>query len=136
VKGHTVSLPSADFESLLHQPIELPPEIEVQAVESGQAVSLALQSLKALFFVKSFEGRSEYREIKFFNTHPPIRGLWVRVKFYDSEALEGVVHNSMRFLVEPGFFLKPPDPNSNNEIVYVVKTSLIDFCVLGVRTTY
>lgn len=137
VKGHTGSLPALDFDSLFKRaPIELPHEIDVQSAESGKLVSLPLESLKALFFVKSFEGRKEYREIKFFNTHPPIQGLWVRVKFSDGENLEGVVHNSIHYLAEPGFFLKPPDPNSNNEIVYVVKASLIDFRVLGVRSTY
>ena len=35
--------------------------------------------------------------------------------------------------MEDGFYLKPPDPNSNNRIMYVVKSALKDFTVLGVQ---
>jgi len=86
--------------------------------------------------VKSFEGRTDYQEIKFFESHPPVEGLWVRIKYYDGEASEGVVHNSLHHLTSPGFFLKPPDPESNNEYVYVLKSSLTDFRVLGVRSSF
>jgi hypothetical protein len=86
--------------------------------------------------VKSFEGRKDYDEVKFFETHPPIEGLWVRLTFYDNETYEGVVRNSLHYLNSPGFFLKPPDPQSNNSVVYVVKAALVDFRVLGVKATY
>jgi hypothetical protein len=60
----------------------------------------------------------------------------VRVKFFDQEYLEGVLRNSAQLLVDPGFFLKPPDLQSNNEILYVIKSSLVDFRVLGVSPEY
>ena len=41
--------------------------------------------------------------------------------------------NSMKFIVEDGFYLKPPDPNSNNRLMYIVKSALRDFTVLGVQ---
>jgi len=114
----------------------LPKQIDLRRADSGQKIAVPLDSLKALFFVKSFEGRKEYSEVKFFEKNPPIKGLWVRIRFYDDEHLEGVVKNSIDFLVEPGFYLKPPDPLSNNEILYVVKESLADFRVLGVRMEF
>lgn len=138
VKGYTDSLPVSDLEALLTQsPIPVPRKIQVQTVGgTRKATTVPLESLKALFFVKSFEGRTDYKEIKFFETHPPIRGLWVRLKFFDNEFCEGVVRNSLDFLADPGFFLKPPDPQGNNEIAYVLKASLTDFQVLGVTSKF
>lgn len=137
VKGYTEVMPVADLEALIQQePVALPRMITVRLVKSRKTISVPLNSLKALFFVKSFEGREEYKEVKFFETHPMIEGLWVRLKFYDNESIEGVVRNSLDLLVNPGFFLKPPDPQSNNEILYVVKASLSEFQVMGIKRTY
>jgi hypothetical protein len=115
---------------------KLPELIGIDPVEPGEGVSLRLDTLKALFFVKSFEGKKEYPEVKFFDKSPPIRGLWVRIQFYDSESIEGTVENTIHYLVEPGFFMKPPDPQSNNQILYVIKSSLINFHILGVMPDY
>jgi hypothetical protein len=64
---------------------------------------------------------------------PIVHGIWVRVEFLDGEVMEGIVHNTLRFLVDPGFFLIPSDPDSNNRLVYVMKSWLRDHRVLGVR---
>ena len=137
IKGHTDAVAASDLDALLtRHSISMPEEVQVRTVETGEILSLPLMSLKALFFVKSFHGKGLYKEIKFFEGHPTIEGLWVRMKFRDEECTEGVVRNSHQFLVDPGFLLKPPDPESNNQIVYVVKRALIEFQVLGVRHTY
>jgi len=137
LKGYTDALPEEDLDQALRRgPVAIPKQITIRSNGSRQNVTVPCERLKALFFVKSFEGRTEYQEIKFFESHPPVEGLWVRIKFYDGEASEGVVHNSLHHLTSPGFFLKPPDPESNNEYVYVLKTSLTDFRVLGVRSTF
>ncbi len=137
IKGYADAVPAASLQALLHQdPEALPQEIGVRLVDSNNLISVPLGSLKALFFVKSFEGRAQYKEIKFFNTHPPVEGLWVRVKFFDGESFEGVLHNSIHYLIYPGFFLRPPDPQSNNEAVYVVKASLVEFRVLGLEMNF
>jgi hypothetical protein len=91
------------------------------------------QEMKALFFVRKFTGNKEYSEVKFFESQPRIDGLWVRLKFHDNETIEGIVSNTIRFLVDDGFFLKPPDPNSNNRLMFVLKVALRDFTVLGVQ---
>ncbi len=137
LKGYTDALPASDLASLGEQEqVGLPAKIDVRLVETQETISLTLKSLKALFFVKSFEGSKEYEEIKFFAPNPPIEGLWLWLKFFDNERIEGVVRNSLQYLIDPGFFLKPPDPESNNELIYVVKSSLTEFRVLGVRATY
>ena len=137
LKGYTDILPDEGVEQALRRgPLAIPKQFTIRTNGSRQNVTVSCEKLKALFFVKSFEGRTQYQEIKFFESHPPVEGLWVRIKFYDGEASEGVVHNSLHHLTSPGFFLKPPDPESNNEYVYVLKASLTDFRVLGVRSTF
>ncbi len=137
VKGFIQGLDGMDPDSLLEHPQNtLSLEVVIRPLDSNGLVTVPLETLKALFFVKTFEGNKDYREIKFFDKSPPIEGLWVRTKFYDGESLEGVVRNSLDYLTQPGFFLKPPDAQANNEVMYVVKSSLIDFRVLGVRTRY
>lgn len=112
----------------------LPAEgLRLQSV-AGDVVDVDLERTKAVFVVNSFEGRSDYTEIKFFQGTPEIAGLWVRVKFRDSEVTEGIVQNSLDFINNPGFFMKPPDPQSNNRQVYVLKKSLVDFRVLGIQS--
>jgi len=137
IKGLTDVVPATDLEFLLkHESFSMPQEVKIQIMDADRSINIPLASLKALFFVKSFDGSDDYKEIKFFEGHPAIEGLWVRMKFRDGEWTEGVIRNSHHFLVAPGFLVKPPDPQCNNEMVYVVKTSLLEFQVLGVRHTY
>lgn len=137
VKGYTDVLAVSDLEALLElEPVALPRMLTVRKVDSEETLSVPLASLKALFFVRTFEGHKEYKEVKFFDARPDIEGLWVRLRFFDQESTEGVVRNSLDLLLNPGFFLKPPDQESNNELIYVVKSSLLEFMVLGVKSTY
>lgn len=98
-----------------------------------ELIRVPKSEIKALFFVRKFSGNRDYSEVKFFESQPRIDGLWVRVYFFDNEAIEGIVANSINFLIEDGFYLKPPDPNSNNRLMYIVKSALKDFTVLGVQ---
>ena len=100
---------------------------------TDELIRVPKSDIKALFFVRKFSGNKEYSEVKFFESQPRIDGLWVRVYFFDNEAIEGIVANSINFLNEDGFYLKPPDPNSNNRLMYIVKSALKDFTVLGVQ---
>ncbi|MBI1941517.1 MAG: hypothetical protein HYS33_08435 [Acidobacteria bacterium] len=137
LKGYLDEPLELNFDAILADaPSGLPREVSLRSADSNARLTVPLQSLKALFFVKTFDGRKDYSEVKFFEKNPPIKGLWIRVRFYDNEHLEGVVRNSIHFLTEPGFYLKPPDPLSNNEVLYVVKDSLADFRVLGVRMDF
>jgi hypothetical protein len=136
VKGYMNADTNGDLEDLhRHRASPLPATVSIDAHAGGSA-NIDLHELKALFFVKSFEGRHDYKEVKFFDANPPVEGLWVQVKFADGEVTEGILHNSIRYLTDPGFYLKPPDPLSNNELVYVNKSSLREFRVLGVRSNY
>ncbi len=88
-----------------------------------------IEELKALFFVKNFEGSSEYVERKVFGIRKN-PGRKVFVKFLDKESLVGFIEGvipwdkgfSLSKLGEKtkGFFLTPVDGDSNNEKVFVV----------------
>ena len=137
VKGILRHLDGEDIEDIVrHDLFKHGPEVPIHACDSSEQVNLGLDSLKALFFVKSFEGSPDYSEVKFFHSNPAVEGLWVQVKFHDGEVIEGILHNSVRHVLDAGFFLKPPDPLSNNKLIYVLKKSLEDFRVLGVRSHY
>jgi hypothetical protein len=117
------------------RPAQLPEALTIVSPD-GAKHGVSLHELKALFFVKSFEGSKQYSELKFFSAHPVVEGIWARLNFHDNETIEGVIYNSLHFLSNDGFFLKPPDPRSNNQMMYVLKGSLRDFRILGVRNTY
>lgn len=137
VKGFLKSAEGSDLEALFRHTLSaMESEIRIQGHDSSETIKLGVESLKALFFVKSFEGSADYSEVKFFHSNPTVEGLWVQIKFRDGEVTEGVLHNSVRYLLDAGFFLKPPDPLSNNQLVYVLKRSLAEFRVLGVRSNY
>lgn len=113
----------------------LPEQIELRLLD-GAVVTVQLNQAKAVFFVNAFAGQPDYKELKFFKNIPDFPGIWVRLRFADHEVTEGLVQNSLDLLVHSGFFLKPPDPLSNNRMVYALKKHLIDFEILGLRSEY
>jgi len=122
----------------VHNSVEsglLPEQVELRLLNGG-TVTVQLGQAKAVFFVNAFAGQPDYKELRFFKNVPEFPGLWVRLRFADQEVTEGLVQNSLRLLVHPGFFLKPPDPQSNNHMVYALKKHLISFEVLGLRTEF
>jgi hypothetical protein len=85
---------------------------------AGQSIEIHTMDLKALFFVKDFDGDPEYAERREFDPSRPPAGRRIRVKFRDGEVLVGTTTGYQAG--RPGFFLEPADPRSNNERCYVV----------------
>jgi hypothetical protein len=85
--------------------------------------------LKAVFFVKSFEGNKDYVERKTFDDFDAfgLRGLKIKIIFFDGEIIRGMSFDYSKHY--RGFFLIPVDPKSNNEMIYVVSSSLVDIAV-------
>jgi hypothetical protein len=88
-----------------------------------------LVDLKALFFVKTFEGNKYYNEkIKFDEIKAfDLKGLKVKVVFNDGEIIRGTISDYRNIFT--GFYLKPLDPNSNNDTVYVLSESPLDIAI-------
>jgi hypothetical protein len=134
IKGYLDSPAWSTVEELLSNATYKPPEIFlVRSLESNSVEQISAKDIKAVFLVNSFEGDADHQHLNFHSRAPIADGIWIRVQFLDGEVMEGIVHNSLRYLVDPGFFLLPTDPDSNNRLVYVRKSSLADHRILGVR---
>ncbi len=135
IKGYIESQHWEELEGLLVQGIRRIPEVlKVRLAEDGTVKSIPIEDVKAVFFVKSFEGQRTRNDLKFFSNAPMVHGIWVQLQFKDGEIMEGIILNGMHHLVEPGFFVHPTDPDGNNKLVYVLKSALADYRVLGVRS--
>jgi hypothetical protein len=135
IKGYLETRVWEDLEVLLRNAPLAPPQVfRIQRLDTGVVEDGPVSDAKAVFFVKTFEGYASHNELKFYNRSATMHGIWVRIEFKDGEVMEGMVHNSIHYLVDPGFFLHPSDPGSNNKLVYIVKNGLKDCRVIGVRT--
>ncbi len=111
----------------------LPRGILKMSDANGEALPVDIHKLKGVFFVHNFTGDGDYLEEKSLQVDPNRLGLRVRIRFDDNESLEGVTENTLDLPTSPGFFFWPGDPQSNNRLIFVVKSALIGFAVLGVR---
>ncbi len=134
IKGYVESPNWNTLEELLSNSANSSPRtFRVRGLDSDLIEEIAISDVKAVFYVNRFEGDAGHKELNFHSKAPIAHGIWMRIQFLDGEVMEGIVHNSIRYLVDPGFFLVPTDPYSNNKLVYVVKSWLADHRVLGIR---
>ncbi len=106
------------------------PPMRVLGSDSSEQISL--EGSKAIFFVKSFEGKG-HDDLRFHDHLVPMECLWVRVTFLDGEVIEGNIRNGSEAVLERAFFKSPTDPEGNNWLAYIFKSQLKDFQVLGMR---
>ena len=134
VKGHLESPAWNTIEELLSgAPLSTPETLHVRLFESNTVEEISIKDVKAIFYVHNFDGDANHKEMSFYGKSPIVHGIWMRVQFLDGEVIEGIVHNSIRYLVDPGFFLVPTHPGSNNKLIYVSKSQLAEHRVLGTR---
>ena len=134
IKGYLDSTGEIAIEELLRNASHRPPETyRVRILESNSVKEISAKDIKAVFYVNSFEGNSVHQHLNFHSHAPIVDGIWMRLQFLDGEVMEGIVCDSLRYLVDPGFFLLPTDPDSNNRLVYVRKSGLADHQILGMR---
>ena len=93
--------------------------VSEEGAQAGEVpVEINTNDLKALFFVKDFEGDSQHVEGNEFDPeHPPV-GRRIKVVFSDGEILLGTTAGYQKG--RPGFFVVPADESSNIERCYVV----------------
>src|SRR5690348_18239151 len=81
IKGYLNGAHSPDLDVALREHVvNNGAHLPIQAHDSGDHLTVGLEGLKALFFVKTFEGKLDYNEVKFFESHPAVEGLWVQVR--------------------------------------------------------
>ena len=98
---------------------------------TGNVVAIELRDIKAVYFVRDFS-EGEVMNRKTFTTRPRTEGLWVRLKFKDSDVIEGMMPADLSQNPEAGFLISPPDLRSNTQRVFVPRASLAAVTVLAV----
>jgi hypothetical protein len=77
--------------------------------------------VKAVYFVKDWEGNPDYREKTSVPREKENYGNIIRLEFKDGEILEARI----QYLPHTkGFYITPPDINSNNKRIYVRRSAL------------
>jgi hypothetical protein len=96
------------------------PSFHIKPADGGPAVEVRCGLLKAVFFVKSFEGNPKRQDLRGFIAAPAAtnHGKKLAVRFKDGELMCGYTlsHRPDR----EGFFLFPADSEGNNIRVYVL----------------
>ena len=90
----------------------------LQRLEGGQ-IEIYLEDLKAIFFVKNYDGDKNYK--KTYNDKVPGGGRRIQIKFLDGETIVGYTTGYSQD--RPGFYIVPSDIKGNNERIFVVKTA-------------
>ncbi len=99
---------------------------------TGSLVNVSSGETKAVCFVKDLPTNEAWKPNRFFTVRPKMEGLWLRLKFRDEDAMDGVAPNNL-LLIEPlGFQVIPPDPAFLNQRIYIPKSALVETQVLGV----
>jgi Family of unknown function (DUF6982) len=115
VDGRTTKGFTNDF-AVTRPQFTLRPRPEDTADASGVQVA----DLKAIFFVRNFDGNPDYRERKIFGG--PGVGKRIEVRFKDGEVVVGTTPGYRPS--GPGFFMTPADPRANNCRIFIVTTAL------------
>jgi hypothetical protein len=112
-------------------PSDLPASMTIEPQAGGPAVTFRLEDAKAVFFVNTFTGSPSQQDVRFFDSLSIHPYLWVRVAFQDGEIMEGRVSNDIALLTKNAFQLFPVDELTNNRSLFVPKTSLSSFQIIG-----
>lgn len=85
----------------------------------GEIVTISIEDLKAVFFVRDFEGNKDYQYT--YTDEVAGGGRKIRVRFLDGETIEGY---TLGYSPErKGFYLTPRDLQGNNERIFIVRSA-------------
>ena len=88
----------------------------------GEGRGISMKDLKAVYFVRDFNGNPRYDERKRYGDEDTPSGRRVEIKFSDGETQIGSTLAYGRDRM--GFFFKPADPQSNNIRVFAISSSV------------
>lgn len=95
--------------------------VPMAAPPGSKPLELHTTSLKAVFFVKEFDGNPNYDDKKEFDPAKSSVGRKIRVVFKDGELMVGTTTGYQPD--RSGFFVVPVDTNSNIERCFVVTSA-------------
>jgi len=91
--------------------------------EGGKVSEVLFSDLKAVFFVKSLEGRQDHPMAKAVEEKPePAGPMKVKITFFDGETLVGTTQGYT--LEREGFFIVPLEGDSNNLRIFVISKAV------------
>jgi hypothetical protein len=92
--------------------------------EGGKVSEVLLSELKAVFFVKSLEGKQNHPLTKevIEERAEPAGLMKVKITFFDGETLVGTTHGYT--LEREGFFIAPLEGDSNNLRIFVISKAV------------
>lgn len=99
--------------------------------EEGNVSTIPYDEIKSVAFIRDFESPVSAERLTFL-TRPKMAGLWVRFRFRDGEVLEGILPNNLLQIDHHGFVVIPPDPNGNQQRIFVPRQAVLAVEVLGV----
>jgi hypothetical protein len=110
--GRTVKGTTADFS----------PQRSTLHIQTEQGIELVdHRELKAIFFVRDFEGDRRHQKSNLFSPDRPVVGRKIAVRFADGEILVGTTQGYRPD--RPGFFVVPADHQGNAERCWIVTSA-------------
>lgn len=99
---------------------------------AAQVALIPYRSIRAIYFVREFNGLPGAEQRKVFHSRPKQDGLWVRLTFRDGETLEGILPNDLLQMGTHGLTITPPEAGTHAQRVFVPRLALEKLTVLGV----
>ena len=109
----------------------LPEGLELLSQE-GAVTIVPYAEVKLVCFVRDFQQGEPRKELRLFTTRPKMEGLWIRMRFRDGDAMDGLLSNNLLLMDPYGFSVIPPDPGFQNQRVFIPKAAVTGVQVLGV----
>ena len=109
----------------------LPEGLELLSQE-GAVTIVPYPEVKLVCFVRDFQQGEPRKELRLFTTRPKMEGLWIRMRFRDGDAMDGLLSNNLLLMEPYGFSVIPPDPGFQNQRVFIPKAAVTGVQVLGV----
>jgi type IV pilus assembly protein PilB len=100
------------------------PLVKIESVDRSDTREVAWEDLKALFFVREFEGLNRSLDEAVLPQASPVSNLGqhVQLEFLDGEVIQGYAEGLKK--EGRGFFIVPLDPESNNLRIFVPQSAL------------
>lgn len=100
--------------------------------DERKVTEVSTKDLKAVFFVKTFEGDRLHDGAYTPESFDKVGGMKLKVTFFDNEVLYGT--SNAYTPNRKGFFILPADQSGNNERVYVVSAAATGIALIQAPT--
>ena len=100
--------------------------------QEGAVTIVPYGDVKLVCFVRDFQQGEPRKELRLFTTRPKMEGLWIRMRFRDGDAMDGLLSNNLLQLEPYGFSVIPPDPGFQNQRVFIPRAAVTEVQVMGV----